>query len=408
MFEMHRAVRSTEPLHYPFQRPSALQPPPQFARLRTQDPVVPIVLPSGDGAWLVTRYDDIREILVDHARFSRVPGAHAARIARTKHLLEDRLATLFVADPPAHARLRRLVQAAFTPRRIEGLRGSTVEVADGLLRTMAEHGPPADISEALAFPLSIHVICELLGVPVRESNKFRRWVEVVFSITRFDAEQVTAAFDQLEAYIEDLIRTKRHQPADDLPSALIAVRDQDAGWLSEQELLSTMVAILIAGYETTANQIAKGVVLLLDHPDQLAAVRERRELIPGAVEEVLRYAGLSSFGLIRYTTAEVRLGGRLIPAGATLVIPPLSANYDEARFDRPEVFDAGREDNQHLAFGAGAHYCLGAALARMELQVAFELLLDRFPTLRLAVPRDEIRVRPGLSVEALEAVPVAW
>ncbi len=374
-----------------------------LAALRRESPVRPIALPTGVTGWLVTRYADVRQALTD-PRLSKgglvSPVGYAVALpdevqrGANRHVLS--------VDPPDHTRLRRLVASAFTVRRVEALRPRVQEITDGLLDAI-DGRDRFDLLDELAFPLPMRVICELLGVPLADWDAFRAWSNVlVAGMARRD--ELPAAYASMVGYIRELIRAKRGAPGDDLLSALIQARDE-GDRLTEDELSSTVVLLLIAGHETTVNLIGNGTYLLLTHRDQWDRLRAAPELLPDAVEEFLRYESPVQSATYRIATAELELGGQIIAAGQPVLISLLSANRDDARFARPQHFDIGRTVNPHLAFGHGIHFCLGAPLARLEGQVAFASVLARFPGLRLAVPAGELAWRPGALMRGLTALP---
>jgi cytochrome P450 len=306
------------------------------------------------------------------------------------------------ADPPDHTRLRRLVSAAFTTRRIEALRPGIERIADELLDAMAGRHE-ADLIDAFAFPLPIQVICELLGVPAEDRDRFRDWSDVIVGGEAY-RERIPAALTAMVGYI---VERRQAGDGDDLLSGLIRVRDA-GDRLSGTELSSMVFLLLIAGHETTVNLIGNGTYLLLDRPERWAGLRENRELLPTAIEELLRYDGPVETSTFRLTTADVRIGDQVIPAGESVLVVLLSANRDGDRFPDADLLRLDRGQNPHLAFGHGIHYCLGAPLARLEAQVAFTKLLTRLPDLRLAVPSTELHWRPGVLLRGLKELPVSW
>lgn len=390
---------------YPFQRPSALEQPSELRTLRER-PVVPVTLPSGDPALLITRYEDLRAVLSDERVSRDLTRPGAARMTKDNVMFQD---PHISPDPPEHTRMRRLITKAFTPKRVEGLRPRTEEVVGELLDAM-EAGPrPADLNEALAFPLTIRMTCELLGVPVEDQDRFRGWTDAFLSVSRFTAEEVGRARGELIAYIQRLVAAKRAEPGDDLISAMVAVRDEDASGLSEYELCYWSMLLLIAGYETTAGQLGSSLVMLLSRPDDLARLRAEPELVPSAVEELLRLQVMgSSLSMLRYVKEDIEVGGVLIPAGSSIIPSIESANVDESVFPDPETFDITRQDNRHVTFSTGLHYCAGAALARMELRVAMGEIVRRFPDLRLAKPAEELPRNEGALIQNFLEVPVVW
>jgi cytochrome P450 len=392
---------------YPFPAPPSLyHPAPEFDQLRREQPVTRVSYPDGSTAWLVTRYEDVRQVLID-PRFSR---AAAAASAPAQTGLETAASdSILGMDPPEHTRLRRLVAAAFTARRVEQLRPRVAELVDELLDDVTSRPQPVDLVEHFSLPLPVQVICELLGVPASDRHVFHGWSDRVLSDHSAGPEHAEAALRELAAYFGGLIAAKRARPADDLTTALIAARDEQDR-LSEHELVTLCFGLLIAGHETTANQINMFLLTLLRYPDQLDKLRAEPELVPQAVEELMRFVQLGDGGatLPRVTTEEVELGGVRIPAGEA-VLPVLgAANRDPGQFPEPNRLDLARTLRHHLGFGAGAHHCLGAQLARMELQEALRGLLRRLPGVRVAVPDDQLRFKSGMVVRSLEALPVTW
>jgi cytochrome P450 len=372
---------------YPFPWPSATEQPREFAGLH-DEPLVQVTLPSGDSAWLVTRYDDIRSVLAD-PRVSK--NRNRPDIARMTEKKVKVFQSQVDMDPPAHTRMRRLIAQAFTPARVDSLRPRIQRITDELLDEMAHGQPPADLARSLAFPLSIQVICELLGVPLSDRAQF--------------AETSAPPWD----YIRGLIARKSEEPADDLISALIRVHDEDDGRLSSTELHWWCTVLLLAGYETTANQLCSAVVLLLAHPDQLALLRKDYTRTPLAVEELLRCQVVgTSLSMLRYVTEDIEISGQTIAAGASLITALESANNDPAAFPCPGDVDIARSGSQQLTFSAGRHFCAGASLARAELQIALESLLRRFPTLQLAVPISDLRRNDDAFTQGFAAIPVEW
>jgi cytochrome P450 len=377
-------------------------PHPVYARWREQAPVCRVRLPSGLDAWLITRYDDARRALSD-PRLSKAipvqpPGVSSAspRISGpvSQHMLS--------ADPPDHTRLRRLVSAAFTARRVEALRPRIEEITDELLDAI-DGRDQVDLIDTFAFPLPIQVICELLGIPVADRDSFRAWSNIIVTGSQA-AEQLPGAMQAMVAYIRALIADRRAHGGDDLLAGLIEVRDQ-ADRLTEDELTSMVFLLLIAGHETTVNLIGNGSFLLLSRPERWAQLRADPTLLPTAIEEFLRYEAPVEMATFRVAAEDLEIGGQRIAAGEPVLVVLLSANHDD-RFPHPEEVDLGRAQNPHLAFGHGIHYCLGAPLARLEAQIAFGKLMTRFPGLRLAVPADELSWRPGLLLRGLHQLPV--
>ena len=380
------------------------QPVPEIRTVSGGRPVFRAELPDGRIVWLVTGYESVREMIIDQ-RFSR---ALAVAPGRAQPGFEMSAAgSVNGMDPPGHTRLRKLVASAFTARRVEALRPRVRSIVSQLIDAMAGHPQPADLVAGFSLPLPAQVICEMLGVPAADTGQFHAWSDTIIADWQRDSGEIMTALAQLYGYFGALIETKRAQPADDLISGLIAARD-DADRLSEHELTAMCCTLLIAGHETTANQINLSLLLLLEHPGQVATLRADPELIPAAVEELLRCTRLGGLAPARVTTEDVQLGDVVIPAGE-LVMPLYStANRDPSVFTDPDRFDITRDAASHLAFGAGVHHCLGAQLARVELQEAFRGLIGQLPGLRLAVPASELQFKPGMAIHSLRELPVLW
>jgi cytochrome P450 len=389
-----------------------------FAPMRAESPVTPVVFPSGERQWLITRYADVRAALADprlHKDWAgKLTGPDWSPDPVTGYLSRH----LLNSDPPDHTRLRRLVSKAFTARRVAGLRPRVTEITSALLDDMAgladgadrAGGAEVDLIEAFAFPLPVIVICELLGVPAGDRDSFKEWSHAMLASVG-EPGQFRAAATSMYYYFRELLAEKRKAPSDDLVSALIAVRDADdaagsAESFDERELVAMLFLLLVAGHETTANLIASGALALLTHPAELDRLRGDPSLLPRAVEELLRYANPLNHATERFTLEPVEIGGVTIPAREWVLCVTSSANHDPDRFADPDRLDVGREAGGHVAFGHGIHYCLGAPLARLEGEIAFGALLARFPGLSLAVEPSELRWRPSSLIHGLETLPV--
>jgi cytochrome P450 len=390
---------------YPFSDPDRLNLDPLYAQLRRREPVARVRLPFGEEAWLATRYQDVKMVLGD-PRFSR-----AASVGRDEPRTSPQPigGGIMSMDPPDHSRLRRLVAKAFTARRVEELRPATITIAGELVDAMRPAGPPADLVEHFSTPLPVRVICRLLGVPAGDQRLFRTWSEAIISTTSLPPETIVDHLGSLYAYMAGLVAQRRDEPADDLIGALVQARDEDNDRLTEQEMVELAAGLLAAGHETTVTQISNFVYVLLTHPEQLAVLRARPGLVPAAVEELLRYVPLSAAaGFARYATEDLELSGVRIRAGEPVIAAMFSANRDATVFAEPDRFDITREAGPHIGFGHGVHHCLGAQLARMELQVALGTLLDRLPELTLAVDSKELEWKSGVLVRGLRSLPVTW
>ncbi|MDK9499475.1 cytochrome P450 [Streptomyces katrae] len=386
------------PVLLPYADPAFVADPfPLYRHLREEAPVHRAVIAGGLDAWLVTRHEDALEALSDPRLGSDVRDATDTRLLRQLPDTEREamLGNMLRSDPPDHTRLRRLVSQAFTAHRVAGMRPRVQALTDRLLDEVAPAGR-ADLVADFALPLPVTVISELLGVPVDDRHDFQRWTDRL--ITRGaeppDPAVVNEAWQHMRGYITGLIRDKRAHPGDDLLSALVTARDEERR-LTGDELIAMVFLLLAAGYITTVNLIAGGLAMLLAHPAQLGLLRSDPGLLPGAVEEFLRYDGPVNPGIARFAREDVEIAGVRIPRGSTVLIASAIADRDPVRFPDPDRLDITRRDNAHLAFGHGIHYCLGAPLARLEGEIAIGTALRRLPGLALAVRPHEIPWRPG-------------
>lgn len=378
---------------------------PAYDWLRRNAPVVRVPMP-GCQSWLVTRYEDAVAALT-HPSLSKDPAAGSPewRAARLGLPLDHRPSLarhMLNADGADHARLRRLVSSAFTPRRMAGLRERAQEVTDDLLDRL--DGPEADLIAGLAYPLPITIICDLLGVPEADRPTFHRHASVIDSSAASEVEQITAATDALEKFLADLVARKRTHPGNDLLTDL--VRRSHRGEIDEDELTSTAFLLLIAGHETTVALIGNGLLALLRHPEQMAALRSDMSRLPDYLDEMLRYDGPVRNATWRFPTEPVVIGGQEMLPGEPILISLLAANRDPAAFPDPDVFRPGRTGEPHLAFGRGPHYCIGAALAKIEAEAAIGSVLRRFPDLSLAVDPAELTWWPSAIMRGLFSLPV--
>ncbi|MFC9236124.1 cytochrome P450 [Streptomyces decoyicus] len=388
----------------PTVRSCPFDPPAEYRTLREQEPVAPVTFPDGSAGWLVTRYEDVRTVLAD-PRFSAQrtllrPGGAETDPAPAP---APPPGLFIMMDAPEHTRFRRLLTKQFTVRRMRQLTPAVERIVAEQLDAMAAAEGPVDLVQAFALPVPSLVICELLGVPYADREEFQRNSA---TIVRLDAglEEVQQAQAAMRGYIHQLVLAKREKPADDILSELAR-----SGELTDEELAGVGVLLLIAGHETTANMIALGTMCLLDNPEQLAALRADPSLMDGAVEELLRYLTIVQFGVRRTALEDVELDGRRIEEGSIVVASLASGNRDAAHLaDDPERLDVARAQSPHLAFGHGIHQCLGQQLARAEMKAALSALLNRFPTLRLAVPVEQVPMRDNMLVYGVHELPVTW
>ncbi|WP_069815482.1 cytochrome P450 [Streptomyces sp. TP-A0874] len=401
---------TTQALPYPLKAPSALAPPEPWETLRQSCPVARVTLPSGDEAALLTRYADVRTALSD-PRFSREGLARpdAARVSAggSEGIFNSPMARTL--NEVGQARWRSMVGKYFTAKRMAALRPDMEAVAGRLVDAMTERGAPADLVAGLAFPLPVYVICRMLGVPESDCELFKGWSDTFLNTTRYTRAETEAAYREFAAYMAALVREKRAEPGEDLISVLLT-GDGGAGEpMPEDALVATGQALLLAGHETTVGFISLMVAHLLSDRSRWERLLAEPSLIRHAVEESLRFdPNGSSFGMLRYTHEDVELSGRVVTAGTTVVCSMAAANRDETAWENAGEMDLSRSPNRHLTFGAGPHSCLGQPLARTELQVVLGVLLNRLPTLRLAVDAAELRAQDGLLTAPLRELPVAW
>ncbi|WP_274910758.1 cytochrome P450 family protein [Streptomyces sp. WZ-12] len=377
---------------------------PYYAKLRAQGPLHRVRTPHGQEAWLVVGHEAVRSALADPRLGKDWSSANLQRVVGDDAPL---FTNMLDADPPHHTRLRKLVAKEFTSRRVEALRPRVQHITDELLDAMlAAPDRRADLIEALAFPLPMTVICELLGVPSMDRDAFRAWSQEIVSPT--GQEAVQSAVLAMSEYLTALIERQRHEPVDGLLSALIQTSDEDGDRLSHAELIGTAFLLLVAGHETTVSLISNGVRALLEHPAQLAALRADGGLLDNAVEEMLRYDGPVETATWRFAAEPVEVGGTVIPTGSPVLVSLASASRDPERFDGADDFDITRDPRGHVAFGHGIHFCLGAPLARLEGRIALRSLLDRCPDLALDTTAATPTWRPGLLMRGMHHLPILW
>jgi cytochrome P450 len=391
------ALPTTRPAGCPF------DPPEDYATLRDTTPTSKVRCPAGMDAWLVTRYGDVRAVLADRTMSSR--GASSVHVSARAGDEEVSPGSIIQLDGAAHSRLRKMVIAEFTVRRVEALRSYVQELVESHLDAMLAKPGPVDLVADFALPIPSLVICELLGVPYADREAFQRQSSTLVS-TETTAEEVGLAYHGLTTYLAGLFTDKRQHPQDDLFSRLISRGDAAGDPLDMEELVMLGLSLLVAGHETTANMIALSALALLEHPERRDAVLAAPE---HAVEELLRYLSVVQFGVLRYATEDVRVGDREIRAGEWLVAALNSANRDDEPFPGGDELDFHREaPRTHLAFGFGAHQCVGQQLARVELQEALTRLFRRIPDLRLAGSRESLRYKHNTLVYGVRELPVVW
>ena len=413
---------SSTPYTLPFGEPDGLTFPPLYAKIQREEPLARIRMAYGGDAWMVTRYDDVKAVLSD-PRFSRAAtvGADVPRMAPSVNeglirslaavcpddpdrqyalavaIVSSQSAAIVSMDPPEHTRLRRPIATAFAARRIEQWRPRITEITHELLDAMEKQGKPADLVQGLARPLPIAVICAILGLPTPYHFG---------AVT--DKELQAGALIRMHSHLTAAVTERRLNPTEDLLSALLQARD-DGDQLTEEEVVDLGMSLLMAGYETTAAQIANFTATLFRYPAYLQELRADPALIPSAVEDLLRMMPLTMHGgLVRIATEDVELSGGTVGKGETILPYIHTANRDPEVFEQPDELDFHRRHNPHLVFGFGPHHCVGAQLARMELQVALRALLTRFPALECAIEPDQIEYPKAKVVRWPETLPVTW
>ena len=403
-----------------------------YAGMREKGPVAGVTLSTGKPIWFVTRYAEAVALLKDDERFA---NDSSSALTEEEYALLFQQATedltveqqqmaaqsdeilrrnLLAVDPPDHSRLRRLVAIPFTPKFIEGLRPRVQAIADTLLDAVQARADETGCREMeligdFAYPLPLTVISEMLGIPLADRDKFREWSQAAVSFTPADRANpaVTAKLIEFIAYIRRLVAEKHSNPGDDLLSGLV-LAEAEGDKLSENELLSMIFLLIVAGHETTVNLIGNGTLALFEHPEQRARLQENLGLLKPAIEEMLRYYGPVEMSLTRWVRQDTEFGGQFLRRGQQIMALLASANHDDQQIPNPDVFDISREPNRHVAFGTGVHSCLGATLARLEGQIAFATLLARMPNLALAIPRDEVRWRDATFLRGLTRLPVTF
>lgn len=393
------------PLHM---RRDGLDPTPALREIRDSVGVQSVTNAFGMKVFLVTRYDDVKTVLSDHARFSngRPPGfvVPGAPPIDEQEAARNRAGNLLGLDPPEHQRLRRMLTPEFTIRRIKRLQPRIVEIVDAQLDALAAAGPPADLVEHFALPIPSLVICELLGVPYADRDDFQRRSGRQLDLSIPIPERLELQ-QEGRAYMASLVTRARAEPGEDILGMLVRDHGDE---LTDDELIGVAGLLLLAGHETTSNMLALGTLALLRHPEQLAAVRDDPAAVAPAIEELLRYLSIVQTSIPRITTTDVEIAGVEIPAGRLVFASLPAGNRDPAFIDAPETLDIGRGAPGHLAFGHGVHHCLGAPLARMEMQIAFPALLRRFPDLAPAEDFDDVAFRSFHFIYGLKSLEVLW
>jgi cytochrome P450 len=385
-------------------------------KLRGAGPVREVVWAHGARVWLVTRYEEIRALVndprisKDGRRINELFALHSGLPVQQDEPAsvgfdQDLSTHVLNSDPPRHTRLRGLVSKAFTLRQVERLRPRVEEVADKLLDAMAGK-PDVELISTFAVRLPITIICDLFGIPEADREQFRLWGTKLVGAGQ-DPVEVAEAGDKMVAYVSGLVDAKRANPEDDMISALVRVRDDDGDRLSQGELVSMIFFVAVAGHITTIYSLGNAVYNLLTHPGELAKLRADLSLMPAAVDELMRFDSAAQVGTFRFTTADIPVGDVVIPAGQLLLLGWSSANRDSAHFPDADRLDVNRRPAGSMSFGHGIHHCIGVPLAKMQIEIALTKLITRYPDLRLAVGRDQLRWEDGALLRGLVSLPVA-
>jgi cytochrome P450 len=390
----------TDLAQLPFEQACPAASAPGLRALQAQGAVHKVRTAPGDQAWLVTGYEEVRQLLADPRLGRSHPDPGSAARTGESVLFGGPLGDYETEDAD-QARMRAVLQPHFAPGRMRALRPRVGELTAGLLDELGRRDRPADLVEALAAPLPILVICELLGVPYQDRSRFRGWTRAAADVhDRGRSEQGLAG---LFGYGRQLVARKREQPGDDVISRLCA--ESGAG---DDEIAMLSMFLLFAGHETTVVAIGMGALMLLSNPQQWQALRDDSGLIPAAVEEMLRAPGTGGGGIPRYARTDLQISGARVRAGDLVLLDNGAANHDAKAFPDPDRFDVTRQAASHLTFGHGPRYCIGAPLARIELQAVFSQLIPRFPGMRLAVPAGQLTLDTGSLTRGLARLPVTW
>ncbi|WP_157246738.1 cytochrome P450 [Nonomuraea typhae] len=392
------------PPRYPFPGGTALSPPGEYARLRREEPVSRVTLPYGGAAWLVVRHSDVRFVLSDPV-FSRAASIRPGTPRFFEHPVAEGMGYL---DPPEHTRLRQLLNGVFTYRRVAAFRENVVRIVGDLLDGLDRAEPATDLQAGLAVPLAGRGVCEFVGVPYAEQDRFAPFFAVVTSTDPPSPEETAGAIVSVQEYFAELMARERREPTDTFFGALVRRNDEERR-VSDQEVATLAFGVVVAAYETTSAQFGNTLALLLSDRRRLIELRYNPEIVSSAVEETMRYTQLLSYGGNPFVaTADVKIAGTVIEAGDVVVPSINAANRDERVFADPDALDLRRQPNPHLGFAHGPHYCVGAPLARAEMELGLRGLLDRLPALRLAVAPEDLAWRPGRVMRCPAAIPATW
>lgn len=392
---------------YPKARTCPFSAPPEYARLREEEPVSKVPMLGGGTAWLVTRHEDVRKVLTD-TRMSadrRRPGF--PQLAAGRNFNSNMPSSMIWMDPPEHTAARRAVLGEFTMRRTEALRSRVQQIVDDCIEEILAAPHPVDLVTSLSLPVPSLVICELIGVPYADHDFFQSRTNPLFHKNTSQETRMRMGME-MRSFLSDLVSAKKREPTDDVLGRQIRKQLDATGEVDHAAMVSLAFLLLVAGHETTANMISLGVLALLENPDKLAEIVADPTRTPAAVEELLRYFTIIDAGTSRVALEDVEIGGELIREGEGVVALALAANRDPEVFEQPDELDLSRNARGHVAFGFGAHQCLGQNLARMELQIVFDTLFRRLPGLRLAVPVEDLPFKHESNIYGIYELPVTW
>jgi pentalenic acid synthase len=391
---------------FPNQRTCPYQLPEGYTKLRdAEEPLRRVTLYDGRQAWVVTKHEVARKLLIDPRLSADRAREDFPHTSGRGVGFSQRRRPFIILDPPEHGPKRRMMLSQFTVKHVKEMRGDIERTVHEVIDDMLASGPSADLVTQFSLPVPSLAICRLLGVPYADHDFFQA-ISARLALDVTPAEALVAR-DELAGYIDGLITKLEAEPGPGLLNTLITER-LAKGEIDREELISDAILLLFAGHETTASMASLAVITLLEHPDQLAALQADPSLVPGAVEELLRYLSIADLVGSRIATADIEIGGQVIRAGDGVMIPSSIANRDGSVWADPDTLDVRRGGRHHIAFGYGVHQCLGQNLARLELEVMITMLFERIPTLRLAVPVDQLTLRPAINIQGVSELPVTW